>query len=507
MKVHAILLLACLFLVGLVAGTTACRSSPDSITILHTNDTRAHLDNIARRATLISDVRREAGADRVLLLDAGDVFGGTPYYNLYQGQADLWFMQQLKYDAMCLGHHEFDDGIPPVADFINNASFRVLCANFDFSAESGLSKKPFTSVIIKKAGHDYGIFGLTSEDTAEISSPGKNIIINNHLTTAAKVVADLKVRGINRIIAVTSLGWEKDLELAGKVAGIDIIIGGYTGNMPDDYPTVINSGHEPTLVVQAGEFGQYLGRLNVTFDKLGVVQGWTDSKLLAIDDQTPEDTAIAAKLAEYREPIDQLMNTIIGQTRVGLDGERESIRSQETNLGDLVADALLAQAGPSGAKIAIFNSGGIRTSIPAGDITMREVMEVVPFDNFLVSVDLKGAQIIDALENGVSQVEGLAGRFPQVAGIRFTWDSNASPGSRIVEVKIKAETGYQPIDPSATYRVGTNDFILNGGDGYTAFTSGTDMTFGNVIIYNVLAEYIKVNSPLDPRIDGRIIRK
>lgn len=507
MRVGTSILLTLLILAGLLASASACQSPPAKLTILHTNDTRAHLDNIARRATAIYQVHNEVGTDNTLLLDAGDVFGGTPYYSLYKGQADLWFMQQLGYDAMCIGNHEFDDGIKTLSDFISSAKFPVLCANFDFSNESNLVEKPASWTIITKAGQQYGVFGLTAEETDEISSPGKNIVINNHIVTAEKVVADLNKKGINKIIAITHLGWQKDLELARQVEGIDIIVGGHTGTVPDTYPTVASTDSTPTLVVQAGEFGKYLGRLDVIFDKFGIVQSWQGSRLISIDDKIPENTEFAGKLAEYREPIKTLMNTIIGKTLVSLDGERDSVRSQETNLGNLFTDAMLAKASASGATIAVVNSGGIRASIPAGDITLGKVMEVSPFDNYLVVVDVTGEQLIAALENGVSQAEDFKGRFPQVAGIRFTWDPGKKPGGRIVSTEIKSKSGYQPIQESATYRVAINNFMYQGGDGYTVFQNGSNFTNISFIDYEVLADYIKANSLVNPQVEGRILRQ
>lgn len=479
----------------------------DNLTILHTNDTHAHLDTIARRATVIRQVKKEVGRDNVLLLDAGDVFSGTPYFTIYKGSADARFMNYLGYDAMAIGNHEFDLGPKVLSDFVGKVKFPLLCANFDFSKEDTLKDKIKSWVIIEKGKKRYGIFGLTTPETAEISSPGKNIVINDYLDTARDIVKRLESAGINKIIALTHIGWENDIRLAKEVEGIDIIVGGHSHTLPKTYPTVVADDNTPTLVVQAGEYGKYLGRLDVVFNEAGVIQAWKGS-LIAIDNKVPEEKLCKTKLEEYKKPVAKLMNTIVGETLVELDGERSRVRSQETNLANLITDAMLEKAKIVNASIAIQNGGGIRASIPKGKITLGQIMTVMPFGNYLVTVDLTGQQIIEALENGVSQVKDLAGRFPQVSGIRFTWDPNAEPGKRILSVEVKNPDGtYQPIDLYKTYRVVTNNFLAQGGDGYTVFQKGTNIINLGFVDYEVLREYIQAHSPVEPKVEGRINSK
>ncbi len=502
-KTFLAILLNLAMLASLMAAAGACGESSAKLTIMHTNDARSHLDNIARLATAIAEARDEAGPDNTLLLDAGDVCGGALYYNLYKGQADTWFMQKLGYDAMCPGNHEFDDGAGTFSDFIESVSFPVLCANFDFSGEEDMAQEPAAWTIIEKDGKKYGIFGLTTPETAEISSPGTGIVINDPIAAAKQAVTELQAQGINKIIAVTHLGWDEDLALAAEVSGIDIIVGGHSATVPETYPAVISTHNAPTLVVQAGEFRDYLGRLDVVFDSSGILQSW-QGELIAIDETIKEDTAIAAKLVEYQEPVAELMNNIIGHTNVFLDGEKANLRSMETNLGNMIADAILDKTKSAGAAIAILNGGSIRASIPAGDISLGQVIEALPYENYLVVIDLSGEQIITALENGVSQVEDVAGRFPQVAGLRFTWNPDNPAGNRITSVEVKNGNSYSPIEAAATYRVAINNFLYQGGDGYSVFQNGTSYTNAGFIYYEILAEYIKNYSPLAPQIEGRI---
>ncbi len=308
-----------------------------NLTVMHTNDTHAHLDNIARRTAAIERIRSEASNN--LLLDAGDVFSGTLYFTQYQGQADLEFMNMLGYDAMALGNHEFDKGPHGLAKFLTGSytegyqtapQFPLVNANFDFSNEPALSSlaqttvaeegtdllggRIYPAVILDVNGEKVGILGLDTEDTEEISSPGGNININDAFTAAANAVSELSNKGINKIIALTHLGWDRDLQLAQDVEGIDIIVGGHSHTDPADYPAVVDAENTPTVVVQAGEHGQLLGRLNVSFDADGKI---IQQNGLLLDVTTyAEDTAVAARLAEYADPLEELENTVVGSTQV-----------------------------------------------------------------------------------------------------------------------------------------------------------------------------------------------
>lgn len=477
------------------------------ITILHTNDIHGHLDNMPRLSTAITRIREGSGKDNTLLLDAGDVFSGSIYFHLYQGQASLWFMNYLRYDAMCLGNHDFDKGLDILTQFVSGTKFHIISSNIQFPPKNMLGNTITPWVIIEMNGERYGILGLTTEETTEISSPGTDVIINDHVSAARLAVAELERNGINKIIALTHIGWNEDLKLAREVGDIDIIIAGHSHTVPEVYPTVVNEDGTPTLIAQAGEYAKYLGHLSITFNEAGVVKDWTGSEIVRLDETVAEDATCAAKLAEYRAPVEKTMATVISKTLADLDGERSHVRSQETNLGDLITDSMLYKAGRTGASIAMLNGGSIRASVPAGDVTLGQVMSILPFDNYLVAFDLTGEQIIAALENGVSQVEDEQGRFPQVSGLRFVWDPGAKPGSRIVSVEVEEAGGYEPINVSNSYRVVTTNYLYQGGDGYMMFSQGANYINLGYIDYEVLAEYITANSPVNPGIEGRICRK
>ena len=501
----------------------AMAEGPITVTILHTNDTHAHLESfepfkqplqggVARRYTLIEQIRAEGG--NVILLDAGDVFQGTLYFNQYQGQADLHFMNAMGYDAMCVGNHEFDSGPAVLAAFIDGAEFPVISANIDVSAEPTLAGKIPAYTVLDVAGEKIAVFGLTTEDTPILSSPGPNVIFKDPISSAEATVDELEAQGINKIIALTHLGYSRDLDLAAAVEGIDVIVGGHSHTLLGDmegaegpYPTVVTSpAGEPVLVVTAKCWGSYLGRLDVTFTAEGVVETYGGAPIF-IDESIPENPEMAAKLAEYAAPIEELKATVIGQTAVDLDGEREHVRTMETNLGNLICDAMLWRTAADNTVIAIQNGGGIRASIPAGDVSLGQVLEVLPFGNTIVNFDLTGAEIVEALENGVSMVEEVKGRFPQVGGLRYAFNPDLPAGSRIISVEVwdPAQKAYVPLDLKATYRVCTNNFLYGGGDGYEVFaTKARNVNETGLLLSDVLVDYIKAHSPVSPAVEGRI---
>ncbi|WP_029214760.1 bifunctional metallophosphatase/5'-nucleotidase [Kallotenue papyrolyticum] len=515
-------LICLLALVCLLAGAPVALAQDGPayvLRVLHTNDHHARIEpamvgdkpfgGVARRKTLIDRLRAEGGNQ--LLLDAGDVFQGTLYFNQYKGQADLFFYNAMGYDAMAIGNHEFDAGQQPLADFIAGATFPVLSANISVAATSPLAGKIRPWVIKEVGGERIGIFGLTTEETAILSNPGPGVTFTSPVEAARRAVAELQGQGINKIIALTHVGLPVDQSLARQVAGIDLIVGGHSHTPLDGQPGAV--GPYPLLekapdgtnvvIVTDWEWGKWLGDIRVGFDAEGRVTNW-QGQPIPVDESIPPDPAFEAKVREYAVPLEQLKATPVGEAAVPLNGNRADVRSKETNLGNLIADAMLDKTRPDGGQVAIMNGGGIRASIDAGPVTLGEVLEVLPFGNTIARVDLTGAQLRQALENGVSQVEQGAGRFPQVAGMRFTYNPAAPAGNRVVSVEILQNGSYVPLDPNATYRVITNNFMLGGGDGYAVFTQGANKLDTGFILADVVADYIRARSPVNPQVEGRI---
>ena len=453
------------------------------LTIMHTNDTHANLDKVAKKATAIKEVRAEN--PDALLLDAGDVLTGTLYYNEFNGQADLEFMNLMGYDVMTFGNHEFDSGSTPeghkvLADFIKNAKFPFVSANINFSSDSNLSPlfknevsdQPvdgtiYNGIVKEVDGEKVGIFGLTTEETVALSSP--HVEFENYLEEAEKAVDAFEKAGIDKIIALTHIGFDdnpdvdNDQELAKKVDGIDIIIGGHSHTKLEQ-PVVVDKDEkgeekDPTVIVQAYQYNDFLGTLDVEFDENGVVTGQV-GELIAIADKE-EDPAVAESLKEYSSKIEKVKNEPTGATTVNelpnprtsdFEGATVSVRNSETALGNLITDGMLDKAKEFNPEtvIAMQNGGGIRAAIDKGDITVGEVITVLPFGNTLATMELTGEQIIEALEHSVRQAPKESGGFLHVSGMKYSYDSSKAVGSRIVKVEVKNEDDtYTELDEDA----------------------------------------------------------
>ncbi|MDO8494504.1 MAG: bifunctional metallophosphatase/5'-nucleotidase [Deltaproteobacteria bacterium] len=508
-----------------------------SLTILHTNDVHARVleftasgsncsakdskegkcfGGVARRATKINEIR--AKKKNVLLLDGGDQFQGSLFYTQYKGKEAAVFMNLLGYDAMAVGNHEFDDGPPVLASFIKQTNFPVLSANIDASREPALKNLINPTTIVTVEGEKIGIVGMTTIETATASSPGKNISFLPIISSVQKAVDALTKQGINKIIAVSHAGFGTDRETARAVKGLDLIISGHTDTFLSNvdptaqgpYPVVEKSPEgKPVLLVSDYTWGKYLGKIDVAFNEEGVPVQWQGEPIL-LDNGVKPDAAVLAKAEEMYKPIAALHRKIIGETKTALIGDRQMNRFQESNLGNLITEAMLWKTKERGGQVAITNGGGIRSGIPVGKISYGTVLEVLPFSNTIHSFDLTGKDLRKALEHGVAKAESVqndgTGRFPQVAGLRYAIDLSKKSGKRILKVEIKNKEGaFEPLALGRTYRVVTNDFIAGGGDGYEIFKQrGKNKYDHGILLSEVVANYITKHSPVRTAVDGRI---
>ncbi|WP_110113423.1 5'-nucleotidase C-terminal domain-containing protein [Bacillus sp. CGMCC 1.16541] len=501
-----------------------------NLTIMHTNDTHSNVERVPRRITAVNQIREEK--PNSLLLDAGDVLTGTLYFNEFEGAADVELMNMVGYDAMTFGNHEFDYGTSVLGKFVESAKFPFVSTNLDFSKDKNL-KGHFTteytsepkdgmiySGIVKEIdGEKVGIFGLTTAETKDISSPGDDVIFEDYIEEAKKAVKEFESRGINKIVALTHIGFQdgggdNDVTLAKEVAGIDVIVGAHSHDLLDK-PYVSSTREEPTVIVQANEYGKYLGVLDVEFDDHGKVVKH-DGKLIDIDKKEnnqyvlADDPAALKVLNEkYKPAVEEAKKKVVAKTDVELDGVRDNVRTKETNLGNLITDGMLAKAktvNPN-AVIALQNGGGIRASIDKGDITQEEVLTVLPFGNALALMELTGSEIKTALEHSVKDAPVASGAFLHVAGMKFEYDSSKPAGERVQTVQVKEGEAYATLDDAKKYVVATNIFTAKGGDGFTVFKKAYDegrASEPGFVDWEMFVDYVKA-TPTIPAVEGRIV--
>lgn len=516
---------------ALAAETPVAATGDFSLTVFHTNDTHANLATTAERAALVKELRAEKPYN--VLLDAGDVFSGTLYFNEFQGQADLAIMNYLGYDAMTFGNHEFDlggssEGHKALANFVKGAKFPFVSANVDFSADAhfdGLQTKDITAdaedgkiyngIIKEVNGEKIGIFGLTTEETVDIASPDK-VTFTNYITEAKAAVSAFEEAGVNKIIALTHIGfddspkYDNDILLAENVPGIDIIVGGHT-HVKLDEPYVLNKDTEPVVIVQANEYNKFLGQLDVTFDENGVIKDYAGVLHAVGGENAEQDAEAAAILKPFADQVKATTEKPIGATAgVFLSGLRDlgGVRAGETNLGNLITDGMLKRAKEidPDTVIAFQNGGGIRTSIDKGSITYGEVLSVLPFGNPLAIVELSGAELKSTFEHAVKEYPKESGGFLHVAGMKYIFDGEAEAGSRIISIQIDGKE----IEDDKMYKAATNVFTARGGDGFEAlgkaYEAGRASEPGFSDWEN-FADHMKSIGIIYTGIEGRILAK
>jgi 5'-nucleotidase len=469
---------------------------------------------IARLKTAIETERnklRDAG-ENVVLLSAGDNFQGSLYYTYYKSKVVTDFLNELGIDVAATGNHEFDDGPEEFATYIENATFPVIGGNFDVSKVPELAGKISGVLVMNIAGEQVAFVGATTEDTPEIASPG-DVEFQSVTDYVRGAVGALESAGVTKIVLVTHIGYTLDQELAQSLDGIDAIIGGHSHTFlgtgegeGGPYPTFVNAPDGTAVpVVQAGQYGKVLGELKLVWDDAGKVTAATGGPLL-LDVEVKPDEATLAKVVELGVPLDELKSEVIGSTTAMIQGDRNVCRVRECEMGNLVADAQLDRVADQGVSISIANSGGLRASIDEGEITMGEALTVLPFSNTLATFQLSGADLVASLENGVSQIDQVAGRFPQVAGLKYTFDASKPVGERISDVVVKDGDSWVPIDPAKTYGVVTNNYVRGGGDGYELFATNAQNAYDfGPPLERVLADFIaKQGGTYTPYVDGRI---
>lgn len=477
-------------------------AGPVTVTFLHGNDFHAHLEptlirkkpygGYARLATVIRETR--AKEKNVVLLSAGDTFQGTLYFNVYEGLADLAFMNAVGFQAMTLGNHEFDRGPKPLATFAALARFPLLSTNTDVTGDPDLRGKIAPSTVIRVGREKIGVVGCTTPDTPNISSPGDTVRFLELVATVQRAVDNLGAKGIDKIVLLSHIGFEEDQALVGKLRNVDLVIGGHShtplGTPKIDgwpeakgaYPTLVpDLGGVSVPVVQAWEWGKTLGKIRVRFDGRGRVAKIEEARPIVIDEKIPEDPEIAGLIAAFRKPIEAKANEVVATAAERLPkdlvaGELDNVMSR------IVADAMLAATAKQGAVAAFINAGGVRSGLEAGPITYGGAVSVQPFANTLTVLDVTGAELRAALRRGAG------GRLLPSAG-----SSYRVVGEDVADVVLAGA----PLDDSRTYRIALLGFTANGGDSHFELKAAPGRRVDTGIVdIDALIEYLRANAPV-----------
>lgn len=480
-----------------------------AVTILHTSEHHgtiqpiehgpfAGLAGVERRATLIKQIRQEV--EHLLVVDSGDLLMGTALSSVYRGEVDIAVMNLMGYNAVAVGNHDFDFGTRHLKGLRKEATFPFLCTNLRPQDPDVCQRHA-----IKHLGHlRIGLIGLIGKrnypDTFN-RAVIREVEFVDPIVAAKQAVEELRER-VEILVALTHQDTEEDLALAKAVPGLDVIIGGHTegfdGLVPPGQTKPVEDRVElrgvGPVFVKTHRQGRTLGRLDLLHHEKTIMVA--EAHNLPVSAEVSSDPDMAKLVRNYARRLDEQTNQVIGEAAYIFEGENRDIRTKETNLGNLLADLARHHAGT---EIGLVNSGMIRSSIPAGPVTLKRVMEVLPFDSSLTSFTITGAALKAALENSVSRLPQASGRFLQVSGLAVVFDPTAPSGSRITSVQVNG----LPMNPARRYSVAADNFIAEGGDGYTMFLQATDRRDQQIPLRDVLLSALKAG-PLAAKVEARI---
>ncbi|CCG09055.1 bifunctional metallophosphatase/5'-nucleotidase [Pararhodospirillum photometricum] len=481
-----------LLVVGLLLGGPAWAEGRPSavLRLLHVNDVyevdpdAEGAGGLAALKTLVAHERSRPGADQTVVTFGGDLISPSLLSGLDQGAHMLTAMGQVGVEVAVPGNHEFDFGAPVLARLLGSTPFPWLGTNVlgqDGQPFAGMERTALRSV----GAYKVGFLGVLTPETTKLSSPGATVRFAPVVETVRETVAALKAQGADVIVALTHQDVADDRALLERVPAIDVIVGGH------DHEGIVWSD-QGRVILKAGSDAKALGVIDLTLQerptKTGpVVTTRPDVRLIPNVGQTP-DPALAGLIAQWHASLDDALGQPLVTLGVPLDSRRAAVRTQESTMGDLIADALRIG---TGADVALVNGGGIRADrlYDAGaSLSARDVLTELPFGNVVMVLRLTGAELRAALEHGLSAVEEGAGRFPQVSGLTLTWDRKKPAGSRLVTVAVAGT----PLDPAASYTLATTNFTADGGDGYTFGTARpvVDASAGRLMTTLVI-DYLK----------------
>lgn len=536
LQLMGIVVILSLFLVPAVSFTQG--NGATEVTLLTTSDLQSQLTpyttkvviggvkkkievgGAARIVYLVKRIKGERG--NTLFLTSGDDFLG-PWFRTFKGIPETLVWDEIA-DAWEPGNHEFDQGPEVFGKALDYVTFPVICSNIDVSKESALNGKIQRGLLKNVDGVKIGIFGLITPSLPLITNLGEKIKVNGDLVSVAReMVAALRKQGADIVVAVTHIGIDADVDLASKVDGIDVIVGGHSHTLIQEAVEVTTPDGGKTIIVQDGARAAYLGDLQLYIAGQRIDHyKWT---LHLLDNSVPFDQFTRALISYFQSKMPP--PEVVGESLVDLDARKSVVRTQEAAIGNLFTDAMNEAVHTT---IAVTNGGGIRGDkiYPKGQITTATLTEMHPFGNSIEVVKLTGAQLKQALERGAAALLAkndprnpetiISGSFLQVSGLKYTIDVDKTPqqltedstaikvpGERVEDVLVNGE----PLAMNKIYTVATNDYMSRGGDGYIMLKNLPDSrkNFTSVYLVDALYNYIKTHSPIAPKIEGRIAIK
>lgn len=458
--------------------------------------------NVANYFGLMDDLAADAPDGNALVVGNGDDLHTSVESSVFDGghMVSLFNAAPLEYDTY--GNHEFDNGPESLRENVADSEFTWVSANVRdertddvFAAEEGARRYALEEI----DGVRFGITGLAPADTPDVATVGDHVDVLDPETAIEGVVGELCDEGADVIVLLSHLASPVARELVAAVDGIDVAVGDHAAMVYDEPETV-----DGTVVSVVGDEFDYVGRLDLEIGPEGLVDHSFERFDLAaeVESGTVEPhEAVQSLLEEYESDLEAELDVVIGETAVPLDVRTETVRSEESNFGNWLTDIMRADLG---ADVALQNGGGIRSDrlYEAGDLTRRTIVDILPFPNRTVKLEVTGATLREAIELGVSTVADGHGRFPQVSGLRYAYDPDAPAGERVEEITL----GGAPLEADATYELATNDFVAGGGDGYELFADADVLVPADegTLLSALAIEAVEEADVIAPETEGRI---
>lgn len=488
-KTAILCLVAALFLVF----SASALAEPVEITIFHTNDVHGNVDTssgmgYAMAAAYVNAMRAES--ENVLLFDVGDVFHGLPFANMTEGDAIVDILNAMEYDAWVPGNHDYNYGMDRLIELSQMLTFPTVLCNLS-DDDGNLAFQPYT--IIETGGAKIGVIGVDAPAlklSMEPKSFGEYELTDGieAVAAAAREIAD----STDAIVVLCHWGYtgeDPSSAALAQIPGVDLVIDGHTHEAFENGVQVEGGA----LIVSTGEHLNNLGVVRMVVNEGGVTE-LTAS--LIPDPEVYSDQSIEQMIKVLREEYDEVASEVLTTVDVRLEGEREALRTQETNLSNLVTDAVMEK---TGADMVMLNAGTFRISIEPGDLTRGDVATLMPYGNIVQTVYATGEQIVAALENGLSQYPGAFGGFPLIAGGAVTADMSKESGERVMDVSIDGEA----IDAEKSYTLAIIDYMYNGGDSYAMLTD-CEKIADHGALDEIVVSYIAAGNEIPTEPEGRL---